>query len=167
MSAKRAFAVVKKYATANLPLPKRQTAFSAGYDLAAAETMTVPPGEIALVPTAFKAYIPPGEVLKIYARSSLAVKKHLMLPNSVGVIYALYHRVFQRAVGVIDADYVDNEQNEGQIFVALYNFGKESARIEKGERIAQGIFEKFYAVDGDEVGNGTPREGGFGSTGEQ
>ena len=152
MSAKRAFAVVKKYATANLPLPKRQTAFSAGYDLAAAETMTVPPGEIALVPTAFKAYIPPGEVLKIYARSSLAVKKHLMLPNSVGVI---------------DADYVDNEQNEGQIFVALYNFGKESARIEKGERIAQGIFEKFYAVDGDEVGNGTPREGGFGSTGEQ
>ena len=152
MNCRRAFAVVKKYGAAGWSLPKRHTALSAGYDLASAETLTVPPGEIVLVPTAFKAYMPPGEVLKIYARSSLAIKKHLMLPNSVGII---------------DADYVDNEQNEGQIFVALYNFGKESARIEKGERIAQGIFEKFYAVDGDEVGNGTPREGGFGSTGEQ
>ena len=145
----RTFAVIEKYRAENPPLPKRQTAFAAGYDLSAAEAVTIPPDEIVLVPTAFKAYMPPDEVLKIYARSSLALKKHLMLPNSVGII---------------DADYCDNPNNEGQIFVSLYNFGKTSAKIEKGERIAQGIFEKFYTVDGDEPGRGKIRDGGFGST---
>ena len=147
----RGFAIVAKYRAENPPLPKRQTALSAGYDLAAAEMVTIMPGEVALVPTPFKAYMPNGEVLKLYARSSLAVKKKLTLPN---------------AVGSIDADYVDNPANEGQIFVALLNFGATATTIEKGERIAQGIFEKFLTVDDDEIGMGGQRSGGFGSTGE-
>ena len=92
----------------------------------------------------------PDEVLLIYIRSSAALKKHLMLMNSVGVI---------------DADYYGNAENEGHIYIPLYNYGKEPVRIAAGERIAQGIFTHYLTVDGDTAGSGAVRAGGFGSTG--
>jgi dUTP pyrophosphatase len=144
----RRFAPVAAYETRQIPLPQRKTARSAGYDLAAAERTVIRPGQVALVPTGLKAYMPPGEVLVLTVRSSLAARRRLMLANGVGII---------------DADYVDNPENEGHILVALYNASGEEAVIEEGERLAQGIFLRFETVDGDSAGGA--RGGGFGSTG--
>ena len=146
----RGFEVVSMYKTAGIYLPERKTGASTGYDFAAAEEVVIPSGASALVPTGIKAYMQPSEVLLVYIRSSTAIKKHLMLMNSVGVI---------------DADYYGNAENEGHIYIPLYNYGGEAVRIAAGERIAQGIFTHYLTVDGDTAGNGNARTGGFGSTG--
>ncbi len=144
---KRRFAPVSGY-EGKVSLPRRRTAQSAGYDLEAVQRTVVEPGRVALVPTGLKAYMEPDEVLLLTIRSSLAVKRGLMLANGVGVI---------------DADYADNPDNEGHIFVALANPGEKPVVIERGERIAQGIFVR-YLVTEDDAASGT-RTGGFGSTG--
>ena len=146
----RGFEVVSVYRTEGIHLPERKTGASTGYDFAAAVDVDVQPGACALVPTGVKAYMQADEVLLIYIRSSTALKKHLMLMNSVGVI---------------DADYYGNTENEGHIFIPLYNYGIEPVHIMEGERIAQGIFTKYLTVDGDAAGCGDVRSGGFGSTG--
>lgn len=150
MSRMRGFEVVGAYAEKGIALPVRKTAASAGYDLAAAEATVLAPGESALIPTGLKAYMQPDEVLFIYIRSSLATRHSLTLTNSVGVI---------------DADYYDNPQNEGHIYIALRNDGTKTVSLGRGERLAQGIFTKYLAADGDLAGEGARREGGFGSTG--
>ena len=146
----RGFEIVSVYENAGLYLPQRKTGASTGYDFAAAEEVVIAPGACALVPTGVKAYMQRDEVLLIYIRSSTALKKQLMLMNSVGVI---------------DADYYGNAENEGHIYIPLYNCGKEAVRIAAGERIAQGIFTHYLTVDGDAAGRGGARTGGFGSTG--
>lgn len=143
----RRFAVVAGYEE-RVTLPQRKTARSAGYDLEAAEAVTVAPGRVALVPTGLKAYMGPDEVLVLAIRSSLAAKRGLCLANGVGVI---------------DADYADNPENEGHILVALANYGAAEVQIARGERIAQGIFLK-YLTTADDAATGE-RTGGFGSTG--
>lgn len=151
MNHQRGFEIVKAYAGWEIHLPQRKTAASAGYDIEAAAGATIAPGRVALVPTGLKAYMKPGEVLLLTIRSSLAAKHGLMLANSVGVI---------------DADYYDNPDNEGHIQVAFYNAGEIPYTIEKGERIAQGMFMEYRTVDGDNAGTGAERTGGFGSTGK-
>ena len=146
----RGFEIVSMYRAAGIYLPERKTSASTGHDFAAAESVEIVPGEGALVPTGVKAYMQPDEVLLIYIRSSTALKKHLMLLNSVGVI---------------DADYYGNAENEGHIYIPLYNYGKKPVCIAVGERIAQGIFTHYLTVDGDTAGRGGKRTGGFGSTG--
>ena len=146
----RGFEVVSVYRTEGIHLPERKTGASTGYDFASAADVDIASGECALVPTGVKAYMQPDEVLLIYIRSSAALKKHLMLMNSVGVI---------------DADYYGNAENEGHIYIPLYNYGKEPVRIAAGERLAQGIFTHYLTVDGDTAGSGSVRAGGFGSTG--
>jgi dUTP pyrophosphatase len=146
---RRAFAPVAAY-EGNVALPERKTARSAGYDLAAAAAITIEAGSTALVPTGLKVYMPPDEVLLLYVRSSLAAKRSLMLANGVGVI---------------DADYVDNPENEGHILVAILNRGSAPVQIAQGERIAQGIFVKYQVTDDDTASGG--RSGGFGSTGQR
>ena len=67
------------------------------------------------------------------------------------------------STGIIDSDYYNNEENEGHILIALINMGKEEVQLEKGERVAQGIFSKYLiATDDDATGI---RKGGIGSTG--
>ncbi|AUW93564.1 deoxyuridine 5'-triphosphate nucleotidohydrolase [Sulfobacillus thermotolerans] len=143
----RYFAFVSDYQDQGLSLPVRHTQDSAGYDMASAVRIELTPGQTALVPTGLKAYMPPGEVLLIVIRSSWAIKKHCVLTNQVGVI---------------DRDYVDNPDNEGHIFIPLTNNGQEPVIIERGDRIAQGIFVRFGVTD-DDVAQAT-RTGGFGST---
>ena len=150
MKNKRGFEIVSNWQAKGINIPVRKTAASAGYDLAAATTVTIAPQAIVLVPTGIKAYMQDDEVLEIYIRSSLAIKKQLRLANNVGII---------------DADYYDNESNEGHIMFAMYNFGKETVTLKQGERIAQGIFKKYLLTDGDNAGAGDKRQGGFGSTG--
>ncbi|MBI9009873.1 MAG: dUTP diphosphatase [Tenericutes bacterium] len=145
---KRGFEVVSKYIKANLELPKRKTSGSAGYDFESAVTIEIEPKKIAFVTTGIKAFMPEDEVLQMYPRSSLSFKKKLVKANSVGII---------------DSDYYNNEDNEGEIMLILFNFGEETVLIKKGERIAQGIFMKYLTVDNSETT--VKRLGGFGSTG--
>ena len=146
----RGFEIVSSYEGKHVRLPRRRTGASTGYDFGAVAAMELAPHTGVLVPTGVKAYMQSNEVLLIYIRSSAAVRKHLMLMNSVGVI---------------DADYYDNAENEGHIFIPLYNYGEEPVYIAAGERIAQGIFTGYLTVDGDAAGYGGSRIGGFGSTG--
>ena len=122
----RGFEIVSEYLESGVTLPVRQTSMSAGYDLAAAKDVLIKKSETALVPTGVKAYFPADEVLMIYIRSSLATKRSVTLANSVGVI---------------DADYYGNSENEGHIFLPLRNFGNSDVLIKKGERVAQWIFQ--------------------------
>jgi dUTP pyrophosphatase len=143
---KRRFEVVSTYE--NVVLPKRATRHSAGYDLHSVKETRIDPKQMGLVATGVKAYFGENETLLIYARSSLPMKYGLMLPNGVGVI---------------DSDYVDNESNEGELFVLLYNFTDYPVIIPKNERIAQAVFTPFLTVD-DEPSPSSSRTGGFGST---
>ena len=148
----RGFEVVSSYVEHAIRLPVRKTAASAGYDIEAAEETLVPPHGMAMIPTGLKAYMQEDEVLALHIRSSMAVRHALMLMNSVGVI---------------DSDYYDNADNEGHILIALWNHGDAAVKIARGERVAQGIFMKYLAADGDEAGQGAERTGGFGSTGHR
>ena len=147
----RGFDVVRSWQNKGISLPVRKTAASAGYDFEAGESVTIRPDEQVMVPTGIKAYMQPDEVLTIHIRSSMAVKHQLVLVNSVGII---------------DADYYDNPDNEGHIYIALWNRGSEPFAIEKGDRIAQGIFGRYLVADDDAAGQGAERQGGFGSTGK-
>ena len=79
----RGFEILSEYEGRGIILPTRKTAFSAGYDLTAAEDIFVTEKKISLVPTGLKAFMLPDEVLLIYIRSSLAVKHNLILANGV------------------------------------------------------------------------------------
>lgn len=143
----RGFEQVTGYDEAIIPV--RGTSGSAGYDFCSYEEVTIEPNQTVMVKTGIKAYMLDDEVLQIYPRSSLGVKKHLRLANSVGII---------------DSDYYNNENNEGHILIPLFNFGQELVVIAKGERVAQGIFSKYLITDTDQVS--AKRSGGFGSTNE-
>lgn len=145
----RGFELVSAYERSGIALPERKTACSAGYDLAAAVAAELPPGKLALIPTGLKAYMETDEFLGIHIRSSLAIKRGVSLANSQGII---------------DADYYNNPDNEGHIFIAVRNDSDSPVRIERGERIAQGIFYKYLTADHDTEPAGQ-RAGGFGSTG--
>lgn len=145
---KRGFEVVAKYKDLGIELPKRKTSGSAGYDFESAVTIEIEPKKIAFVSTGIKAFMPENEVLQMYPRSSLSFKKKLIKANGVGII---------------DSDYYNNPDNEGEIMLILYNFGDDLVIINKGERIAQGIFMQYLTIDDSETT--VKRLGGFGSTG--
>ncbi len=144
----RGFEVVSSFEGQGITIPERKTSQSAGYDIEAAETVTLEPGMVKLVATGIKAFMNYDEYLALHVRSSLGIKKHLMLANSTGII---------------DSDYYNNDDNEGHIMIGLFNFGQDSVTIEKGQRIAQGIFAKYLKAT--EVDAQGLREGGIGSTG--
>ena len=143
----RGFEVVSSFEDAQINLPQRTTAESAGYDIECAETVTINPGEVKIVPTGIKAFMAYNEFLAIHIRSSIGIKRHIMLAN---------------CTGIIDSDYYNNEDKEGHILLGLYNLGTEAVTLEKGERVAQGIFTKYLVANDDEA-NGI-RRGGIGST---
>ena len=118
-------------------LPKRSTKYSAGYDFYAIQDFTINPGEIKKIPTGYRAKFMNDEVLFIIIRSSMGFKYNIRLTNQVGVI---------------DADYFSNPENNGHIYVALKNEGDKVLNIKKGEAYVQGIFMK-YLTCGDEVNN--------------
>ena len=147
----RGFEIAKGYEDKNINLPVRKTKSSAGYDIEAAEDCVIPAFKLGqkptLVKTGIKAYMPDDEFLMICNRSSNPGKKGLVLANSVGII---------------DSDYYGNQDNDGVIMYAFYNFFDKDLEIKKGEVIGQAIFRKFYKVDDDYAE--TERTGGFGST---
>ena len=106
----------------------------------------------ALVPTGYKAYMDKGYSLDLYVRSSSPLKYWLIMANSTGII---------------DADYVDNEDNEGEIFFQLINLLPFPIKIKKGEIIGQAKFVKYETTDDDDIQEKSIRVGGFGSTSEE
>lgn len=130
-----------------ITLPTRATEGSAGYDIRAAETAIIYPGDTAVIKTGVKARFDKDKVLLIAVRSSIGIKRRLMLANNIGVI---------------DSDYYNNEETDGQIFIALHNYGQEVQTIVNGERIAQGIFIPFFKTSDDSADG--KRKGGIGST---
>jgi dUTP pyrophosphatase len=145
----RGFEKITKYAEVDFKMPERKTQKSAGYDFCLPEDVVLEPGKLQLVPTGVKAYMQDNEYLGMHIRSSMAVKRHLMLVNNVGII---------------DADYYNNADNEGHIMLALLNTGDEALALPKGECVAQGIFYNYLVADGDEDIAKNVRGGGFGST---
>lgn len=123
-------------------LPIRATKHSAGYDFYAAVPVEIKPGEKRVIPTNIAVEMEEDDVLLIFPRSSYAIKFGLELVNSVGVI---------------DADYKD------EILVCYRNTGDEPFFIKRGDRIAQGVFVKFFKTDDDSASG--ERRGGVGSTG--
>lgn len=124
-----------------LDTPKRKTIGSAGYDFKAPETVVVPAHKYIQFDSGVKVDMRPGYVFNLYIRSSLG-KKGLTLTNSVGII---------------DSDFHDTIQ------AFIMNNSDEDYTIYKGERYMQGIFNRFYITDDDQVE--ALRTGGIGSTG--
>ena len=131
-------------------VPFYATSGSAGMDLTACieEDVTLEPLERKIVPTGIAIQLPSADYgAFVFARSGLASKKGITLPN---------------CVGVIDSDYT------GELMVSLINLSKESYTIKNGERIAQLVImevakARFNVVEN--LGNTERGDGGFGSTG--
>ena len=128
-------------------LPERATKGSAGYDFYNPKKVICKSHEITMIPTGVKVQMNGGEVLLLVNRSSNPKKKGLIIPNSVGVI---------------DSDYYNNEDNEGEMSFAFYNINDTDTIIEQGEKLGQGIFMN-YGTTVDDNASGL-RVGGFGST---
>lgn len=129
--------------------PSYATNGASGMDLRANldEDLVIKSGEIELVPTGIFMEIPEGYEGQVRARSGLALKYGISLPNGIGTI---------------DSDY------RGELKVILINHGKEDFVIKNGDRIAQIVFIKYEKAELEivEYLEDTERsEGGFGSTG--
>lgn len=131
-----------------IPLPRRATAGSAGYDFVAPAETVVPAGGSALICTGIRAEMEPGWVLMLFPRSSLGFKTGIRLANSVGII---------------DSDYAF-AKNEGHIMVKLRNPSAQAVTIGRGERFCQGVFLPYGTAEEDS--DFAERSGGFGSTGK-
>ena len=131
-----------------LPLPAYQTAGSAGFDIYARENSVIASKAIALVPSNLIIATPPGYMLVVASRSSTPKRKGLMVANGIGII---------------DSDYSGPED---EVKILVYNFTDNEVTVEKGERIAQGLFVKVEQGQWEEVDQMEAKtRGGFGSTG--
>ena len=118
----------------NYKLPVRDSKLTAGYDIYLLENLELKPNEIIKLPTGIKAYFQNDEVLMVVVRSSMGFKYNVRLVNQVGII---------------DADYHNNQNNEGHIFIKIQNEGTETVKFKAGEAIAQGIFLKYLTTKSD------------------
>ena len=131
----------------NLPLPQYETNGSVGFDLLCRESVTIAPQTVALIPANVIIETPPGYMLMVTLRSSTPRKLGLLIPHGVGVI---------------DLDYC----GEGdEIQIQVYNFTGQPVTVERGDRIAQGIFVRVDTAEWSEVAEmESETRGGFGST---
>ena len=151
------FEKVSRFADKDIVMPIRKTSQSAGYDLVAAEDYIIPSVwqmvmetseklnvesdeyltledmarltkelgyKPTLVSTGMKCKLDPDTFLQLSVRSSSPLKYWLMLANGVGII---------------DADYYNNKDNEGEIMFQIFNLSPFHIKINKGEAIGQGI----------------------------
>lgn len=172
------FEKVNRFADVDINLPQRKTADSAGYDMEVAEDIVVPSffklfaalqdeynistvfnldnlamvtkrlkTKPTLVSTGMKCKLEPGTYLELSVRSSCPLKYWLILGNSVGII---------------DADYYNNPDNEGEIFFQMINLSPYDIQLHKGDIIGQGIIKPYLITEDDNASG--QRMGGFGST---
>lgn len=132
----------------DIPLPKRSTRGSAGYDFVSPVETEIPAGGRAVIPTGLRCEMEPGWVLMLFPRSGMGFKYQTRLSNTVGII---------------DSDYAFAE-NEGHILVSLRNPLDQELVIKRGIRFCQGLFLPYgLAVEDEDF---QERTGGFGSTGK-
>ena len=183
------FEKVSRFSDVDLPIPTPSTSGSAGYDFVVAEDIVIPPmdflmdklrdklfdnnpdkdywgfinpvtldevasmtkelkAKIPLVSTGMKCHLDPGQYLQLSMRSSNPKKKGLVMANSVGII---------------DCDYYNNPDNEGEIFAQIINLLPFAVQLRRGDRLVQGIVHNYGVAEGEASTN--ERVGGFGSTG--
>jgi len=133
----------------NVPLPAYQTEDASGLDLYAAigDPILIQPGEIKLIPTGIMLSIPSGYEGQIRPRSGIALKYGITVLNTPGTI---------------DADY------RGEVNIILINMGKQTFRINSGDRIAQLVFNRVIKAEfelAEELDETWRNDGGFGHTG--
>ena len=140
----------RKHPNIEIKLPKRGSSKSAGYDICTPVDIIIPPNGISdAIQTDIKAYMLDDEYLEIVPRSSIGFKKGLMLINTCAII---------------DSDYYNNIDNDGNIGFKFKNLTNETVEIKAGERILQGIFKKYLTIDNDDCD--IIRTGGVGSSGK-
>lgn len=127
-----------------IELPRRSTSKSAGYDFIVPEDTICKSHQITMVKAGVKAYFPDDEALLLFNRSSNPKKKGLIILNGVGVV---------------DADYVDNKENEGEIAGLFYNMLDEDVILKAGDKMMQGVFVRYGITDDDNAEG--ERLGGF------
>lgn len=143
------------YVTAyiNIKIPERKTKFASGYDFVTPVDFDLNPGQRITIPTGIKCYFSEEEAkqyhLQLHVRSSVGIRKGIVLSNSTGII---------------DGDYYNSEETEGDMLIALWNTGTEYIHFSAGDRIIQGIFVPHGLVADDNTE--TLRVGGVGSTDE-
>lgn len=133
----------------SIKLPKRATAGSMGYDFFSPCNIMIPVDKSVKIPTGIKCNIDVGWGMYVYPRSSYGFKYGVHLANTVGVI---------------DADYYNNKNNEGHIFIKLVNDSTLASLmdIKSGDAFCQGIFTPYGITYDDNVSE--ERTGGIGST---
>jgi len=133
----------------DLPLPGYMSSGASGMDLfaAVAESVTIPPKEVAVIPLGIKIALPEGFEAQIRPRSGLASR------HSIGVL---------NSPGTVDSDY------RGEVRVILFNFGRNPFVVNRGDRIAQMVIArvaKAVLIEQDHLEDTARGEGGFGHTG--
>lgn len=178
------FEKISAYADEDLIAPIRKTPFSAGYDIAAAEDIVIPPyaehlstlqstmgnedkdkpltlDRLATITKATKAkptLIPTGYKCRLAPNQYLK----LVIRSSSPLKYWL---MLANSEGIIDSDYYNNADNEGHIYFQVINLSPFFIQIKKGDIIGQGIVQHYMTLDIDPIENNI-RAGGFGSTTE-
>jgi len=148
----RGFALVSRVAGDDAyQLPKRMTTHSPAYDFFSPLAATLRPGEKLAIPTGIKAYFPFPEGLFFITRSGNGTKRRVTLANNIALI---------------DSDYYNNPDNEGEIIITLVNDGSEAFTIQQGDRFCQAFFTQLLLADQDNVQD-RQRTGGLGSTTNQ
>ena len=145
----RKFEVAKGFEDGGVIIPQRKTFKSAGYDIVALvdEDVYLKPGQSVNLATGLKACMEDDEVMLLFIRSSLGIKKGITLSNSCAVI---------------DADYYNNPDNDGHFILSVINTSNEVQCIPARSRVAQAVFVKYLTVDDDNATG--ERIGGIGST---
>lgn len=116
-------------------LPSRETKKAAGYDFYALYDYTLKPGEIKKIPTGIKVNMEIDDALLLLDRSSMGFKYNVRMCNQVGVI---------------DADYYNNKDNEGHMWIKIQNEGDKDYVVKRGDGMCQGIFIKYLTVDNED-----------------
>jgi dUTP pyrophosphatase len=130
-----------------LPLPQYETDGAVGFDLLCRESITIDPQTVGLISANVIVETPPGYMLMVTLRGSTPRKWGLLIPHGVGVI---------------DQDYCGNGD---EIKIQVYNFTNQPVTIERGDKIAQGIFVRVDTAEWSEVSEmESETRGGFGST---
>lgn len=133
-----------------IEIPRRATNRSCGYDFISPFYFYLDPNETTKFPLGIKAYMQEDEQLLVYPRSSVGFKFKIKIDNTVGLI---------------DSDFYNNEDNEGNIHISLTNTGDKRWQVKSGDKICQGVFQKYLITDTDNPIN-KERKGGIGSTDE-
>lgn len=154
----RGFQVVKdefrKFPNVEIKLPERATSGACGYDFYSNEDYTLEPGVAYIFWTDVKAKMFFDNVLQINTRSGNGCKRGIILAN---------------VIGYVDSDYYGNPSNDGNIGICLRNLSNEPFQVNKGDRIAQGMFSRYLITDDDKFRGSrgeSSRKGGLGSTGK-